>query len=75
MYVKHIILTALFFLCLALLPAPPVGAAEVVETGTCGEAAQWFMYNDGTMVIRGTGSIGTSGRLVRGHFMSAVQVK
>lgn len=65
MYVKHIILTALFFLCLALLPAPPVGAAEVVEMGTCGETAQWFMYNDGTMVIRGTGEIGTSERLVR----------
>lgn len=65
MHMKHIILTALFSLCLALLPAPPVRAAEVVEMGTCGETAQWFMYNDGTMVIRGTGEIGTSERLVR----------
>lgn len=65
MHMKYIFLTGLFFLCLALLPAPPVKAAQVVETGTCGETAQWFMYNDGTMVIRGTGEIGTSERLVR----------
>lgn len=65
MHMKHIFLTALFFLCLTLLSAPPVRAAEVVEMGTCGEAAQWFMYNDGTMVIRGRGEIGTSERLVR----------
>ena len=65
MHMKHIFLTALFFLCLTLLPAPPVGAAGGVETGTCGETAQWFMYDDGTMVIRGTGEIGTSERLVR----------
>lgn len=66
MHMKHIILTAgLFLLCLTLLPTPPVKAAQVVETGTCGETAQWFMYNDGTMVIQGTGEIGTSERLVR----------
>ena len=65
MHMKYIFLTGLFFLCLTLLPAPPVRAAEAVETGTCGETAQWFMYNDGTMVIRGTGEIGTSERLVR----------
>ena len=66
MHMKHIILTAgLFLLCLTLLPTPPVKAVQVVETGTCGETAQWFMYNDGTMVIRGTGEIGTSERLVR----------
>lgn len=53
MHMKYIFLTGLFFLCLALLPAPPVRVAEAVETGTCGETAQWFMYNDGTMVIRG----------------------
>ena len=55
MHMKHIFLTGLFFLCLILLSAPPVRAAQAVETGTCGETAQWFMYNDGTMVIRGTG--------------------
>lgn len=65
MHMKHIFLTVLFSLCLTLLPAPPVRAVEVVETGTCGETAQWFMYDDGTMVIRGTGEIGTSERLVR----------
>ncbi len=65
MHMKHIFLTGLFFLCLILLSAPPVRAAQAVETGTCGETAQWFMYNDGTMVIRGTGEIGTSERLVR----------
>lgn len=65
MNVKHIILTCLFSLCLTLLLAPPVRAAEVVETGTCGETANWFLYDDGTMVIRGTGEIGTSERLER----------
>ncbi|MCI8364844.1 MAG: leucine-rich repeat domain-containing protein [Eubacterium sp.] len=62
---KHIILTALFSLCLTFFLAPPVKAVEVAETGICGETAQWFLYDDGTMVIRGTGAIGTSGRLVR----------
>ncbi len=65
MHMKHIILTGLFFLCLILFPATPARAAEVVETGTCGETAEWFLYDDGTMVIRGTGSIGTSGQLER----------
>lgn len=65
MHIKHIILTGLFSLCLILLLAPPVRAAEVVETGTCGETANWFLYDDGTMVIRGTGEVGTSERLER----------
>lgn len=60
---KYIILTALFVLCLTLLPAPPARAAEAVETGACGETARWILYNDGTMVIQGTGEV--TGELVR----------
>ncbi len=67
MHMKHIILTGLFSLCLALLPTLPVQAAEVAETGTCGETAEWFLYDDGTMVIRGTGSISSSGRMSQAY--------
>ena len=48
-----LLLAVLLLLCMA----PQVSAAQVVETGSCGENATYTLYSDGRLVIGGTGAI------------------
>ena len=43
-------------LCAALLPGT-VWAAEIVDSGTCGENLTWTLDSDGKLTISGTGKM------------------
>lgn len=47
---------ALVVLCIVLLPAE-TKAAEVVDSGTCGENLTWTLDDEGTLIISGTGEM------------------
>ena len=51
--IRNFLLVILLTLCLSL----QVSAAEVVETGECGESATYTLYDDGLLVIEGTGAV------------------
>ena len=42
---------------LLLMPVTKVQAAEIVESGTCGDNLTWTLDDEGTLVISGTGKI------------------
>lgn len=53
---KRIIFISLFLIVI-LLAAPSVMGAELVESGTCGSSCSWFYYDDGSLVISGSGAM------------------
>ncbi len=50
------ILATLFALCLVLVMAAGVSAAEI-DSGTCGEDVTWSLDENGTLTISGTGDM------------------
>ena len=45
----------------------PLRAGAPIDSGPCGKSANWTMYEDGTMVISGTGDIGPYAGLTFGE--------
>lgn len=46
-----------FVFAVALVPTMSVGAAEVVDRGTCGDNLTWTLDDEGTLTISGTGAM------------------
>lgn len=46
-----------FFIILIFGVASSVDAAELVKSGTCGTSLSWFYYDDGSLVISGSGAM------------------
>ena len=54
---KTFVFTALMFCFLFVCVAGQTFAAEVTETGSCGENLTYTLYDDGELVISGTGKM------------------
>ncbi len=53
------LLSVCLVLLLAFLLIPAAFAAEVTESGTCGENVTWTLDSEGTLTISGTGALST----------------
>ena len=58
---KKKLLALLFAVALVILAVPTAFAAEVVDSGTCGDNVTWVLTDDGVLTISGTGTMGDWG--------------
>lgn len=54
---RRILCVLLGLLLLAMLPAMPARAAEILDRGVCGDNLTWTYASDGTLTISGTGDM------------------
>ena len=60
---KKKLFALLLTLCMVLTLLPvTASAASVVNTGACGDDAEWTLYDDGTIIISGTGAMNNYNR-------------
>lgn len=57
---KKKLFTLALALCLLCLLPFAVEAADIVDSGSCGDNATWTVYNDKSMVISGTGDVNST---------------